>query len=112
MARLRGETAQPKALAELVELQGPTKTAKDLGVSTTLLHHARRKNEVTKSVELAAQAILHELCNRPAPVAHAPKAAETLDSQVMVMVRAPEKAVEPIKRMVEWMGGTAMVLET
>lgn len=62
--RTKGETCDPVKTLQLVATLGVTKAAKELGVSTTTLHKARRGLTVSKVVEMAATGLL---------VKHAPK---------------------------------------
>lgn len=57
----KGETAKPQHTLELMTALGPTRAAKLLGTSTTTLYKAQRSGVVSKVIEVAAEAKMHEL---------------------------------------------------
>lgn len=59
--RKKGVTVEPIQMLRLMEAVGPSQAARDLGVSTTLLHNAKRDGYVSKSVEIAAAAVLRDV---------------------------------------------------
>lgn len=62
--RHKGEYVRPTRTLELMDKRGPTLAAKELGVSTSRLHKARRENKVSKIVEVAANALLRSPATR------------------------------------------------
>lgn len=56
--RQKGEFVTPKAILTLMDQEGPTRAAKELGVSTTTLFKARRGGQVSRAYEVAARTIL------------------------------------------------------
>lgn len=59
--RVKGETATPVNVLGLMEKIGVTKAAKEIGTSTTTLHKARQNGIVSKTVEVAARAVMEHL---------------------------------------------------
>lgn len=73
--RIKGETATPTNVLNLMDKIGVTKAAKEIGTSTTTLHKARQNGIVSKTVEVAAKAVLEHLgdaATLPAPRAITP----------------------------------------
>lgn len=56
--RNKGEYVRPVQTLALMDERGPTRAARELGVSTSRLHKARREHKVSKIVEVAATALL------------------------------------------------------
>lgn len=63
--RSKGETVVPNATLALVQKIGVTRASKEIGVSTTTLHKARKGNVVSKVVEIAAERALEHLGDHP-----------------------------------------------
>jgi hypothetical protein len=63
--RIKGETTTPTNTLALVQKIGVTRASKELGVSTTTLHKARKSNVVSKVVEIAATFALEHLGDTP-----------------------------------------------
>jgi hypothetical protein len=63
--RSKGETVIPIATLALVQKIGVTRASKEIGVSTTTLHKARKGNIVSKVVEIAAESALAHLGDHP-----------------------------------------------
>jgi hypothetical protein len=67
----RRATVPPVNVIKLMGILGGTKTAAELGVSTTLLYKAKNEKAITQSIELAAAHALENLGkperDRPAP---------------------------------------------
>jgi hypothetical protein len=119
--RKRGETTQPRAAMRLVEEIGVTKASRQLGVSTTLLHKARKTHEITKSVELAAKAIVARMREpeagalaaiagvppEPEPVVngahHEPEAKPEL-KRALMLVEGSEKSIAALRHAAEFLG--------
>lgn len=59
--RVKGETVMPTNTLRLIQVLGVTKAHREIGVSTTTLHKARKNNIVSKVVEIAATAALANL---------------------------------------------------
>jgi hypothetical protein len=121
--RKRGETTQPRAAMRLVEEIGVTKASRQLGVSTTLLHKARKTHEITKSVELAAKAIVSRMREpeagalaaiagvppEPEPAPHANGAhhepvAKPEIKRALMLVEGSEKAIAALRHAAEFLG--------
>lgn len=64
-ARIKGETTSPVNTLALVAKIGVTRASKELGVSTTTLHKARKGNVVSKVVEIAATFAMEHLGDTP-----------------------------------------------
>lgn len=60
-ARVKGETVNPTNTLLLIERIGVTRAHRELGVSTTTLHKARKSGVVSRVVEIAATAALQHL---------------------------------------------------
>jgi len=56
----RGEAVEPVMTLRLMEVAGPGKAAKLMGTTTTTLHRARNKNEISPVFEIAAKGALRE----------------------------------------------------
>lgn len=98
----RRNTVPPVHLAQLMSTIGPTRAAQQLGVSTTMLHKARKENEVTRVVEVAAESILGHLPN-PAPVKVARSAAPPPPDAMFLIAVSRDKA-PVIEKMAEILG--------
>jgi hypothetical protein len=99
-----------------MELEGPTKASKDLGVSTTLLHKARKSGVVTKSVEIAARAILERLTAKEQaavarvtmppvadPIPEAPVEHVMPEGRKLVVLDVPANDIEKLRRLAKTM---------
>lgn len=72
----RRQMTKPLLMAQLMDTIGATQTAARVGVSTTLLHKARKDGEVNRVVELACGHVLEHLADQAQlPVRAAPKEA-------------------------------------
>jgi hypothetical protein len=105
--RVKGETANPVNVLHLMEKIGVTKAAKEVGTSTTTLHKARQNGIVSKTVEVAAGAVLEHLGDvstsaAPRAVAASPtitqpitpkaqRAAVTEEATTLVLMEIPLK---------------------
>lgn len=59
--RVKGETVTPTNTLLLIQRIGVTRAHRELGVSTTTLHKARKSGVVSRVVEIAASAALSNL---------------------------------------------------
>lgn len=94
--RVKGETVAPTNTLLLVQRVGVTRAHRELGVSTTTLHKARKQGVVSRVVEIAATATLAQL-GKPAEAAPQPFAPKQVShaagETVMLLVSAdPAKA--------------------
>lgn len=98
--RTRGETVRPKAVTALMEKIGPTKTAKELGVSTTLLYNAQKAGQVTKAVEMAAAGIVGTL-----PQNAGKMVGESVNQEphTLVLLDVPEKFLPHLRKFAQAM---------
>jgi hypothetical protein len=60
-ARVKGETVSPTNTLLLIDRIGVTRAHREIGVSTTTLHKARKSGVVSRVVEIAAAAALQNL---------------------------------------------------
>jgi hypothetical protein len=100
----KGEAVKPVALLQMMEKFGPTRTAKQLGVSTTTLYKARNGNIVSKSIELAASALIGPpTVEQAQPATHGkvekliPQLAADSD-KIMLIMEVPKSKAELLKR--------------
>lgn len=100
-SRQKGEFVTPKAILSLMDQVGPTKAAKELGVSTTTLYKARRGGEVSRAYEVAAAAILG--LERPIAAARAVRAASV--ERELLMFEVPKDKEDLVRRAVRSLGG-------
>jgi hypothetical protein len=108
--RIKGETVQPTNTLLLIERIGVTRAHRELGVSTTTLHKARKSGVVSRVVEIAATAALQHLgaparASAPQPFQHsAPADRFTQGDRAVFLISVPrEKAnmVEQFARMLD-----------
>lgn len=113
--RKRGETARAKEVVALMEEIGPTRAAKELHVSTTLLHKAKKSGVVTAAIEIAARAVRQQLAGKmpahkhvpdqpamQAPAAPAPEPEETMRS--MMLVEGTPAKIKALRDAAQWLG--------
>lgn len=62
----KGEAVPPVNLLKLMEAVGPSRASRELGVSTTTLHKAKKYGLVSKSIEVAARAVLLDFAGETA----------------------------------------------
>lgn len=101
--RSKGEYVRPTKTLEMMDKYGPTRAARDLGVSASRLHKARRTGEVSKVVEVAATALLRGPLLKNA-VPHQVAAEERFISS------APEPAEKPAAPATSMRGEETMFL--
>lgn len=113
----KGETTQPNNLLKLIEAVGMARTSRELGVSTTTLHKARKANLVTKAYEVAAGAILRnvvgelsELAQMPSMEAPQPAARPTGQQRqaaenAMFLIEVPADKAAVVRKVVEMAHG-------
>lgn len=95
MQRVKGETVRPSATLQLMDDIGPTKAARALGVSTTLLYKARRENTVSRVVEAAASGKV-----QPQAVSRTPH-----DEPALLIVEIPMDKQDLLARVAQALGG-------
>ena len=105
--RVKGETVAPVAVLKLLDEIGPARASRKLGISTTTLYKARNSGVVSKSIELAARAVMDTSGSTPAPSNnHAATRAKTTDEErTVVVMELPNSKVELIRRVAEKFGG-------
>lgn len=59
--RLKGEIVAPVKTLQLMDILNVSRTARELGVSTTTLHKAKKSNMVSRVIEVAAEGKLREI---------------------------------------------------
>lgn len=102
--RSKGETVTPVATLALVQKIGVTRASKEIGVSTTTLHKARKSNVVSKVVEIAAESALTHLGDHPGKrsVAQGPVAADAIISAngrtALIVMEVPTDKVEMVQK--------------
>src|SRR6185437_15480642 len=94
--RTKGETEKPVKLLQLIEMMGITRAARQLGISTTTIHKARRHNVVSRVIEIAAANVLRDLVGKadgdtPKP---AGKSDDATISYLMIVARSKAGVVE------------------
>lgn len=99
--RQKGEFVTPQAILALMEQEGPTRAAKELGVSTTTLFKARRGGQVSRVYEVAAAAIL----GLKMPAREAAPARVAKVERELLMFEVPKEKEDIIRRAVRSLGG-------
>jgi len=94
--RTKGETEKPVKLLQLIATMGITRAARQLGISTTTIHKARRHNVVSRVIEIAAANVLRDLAGKadgdtPKP---AVKSDDATISYLMIVARSKAGVVE------------------
>lgn len=107
--RTKGEFVPPVNLMKLVKQIGPGKAHDLLGISTTMIHKARRENAVSKVVEVAAAALLKSMPDLkdaklagPSPAHKATYAIDT--TVVMVLLSVPQAKLSIVQKFAESLG--------
>lgn len=95
--RQKGEFVAPKAVLNLMREIGPTKAAKQLGVSTTTLYKARRSGEVSRAYEVAAAGIVMGHMPEPTRVSRV--------ERELLMFEVPKEKEDIVRRVVRSLGG-------
>lgn len=106
-SRQKGEFVPPKAVLHLMEQFGPTKAAKQLGVSTTTLYKARRGGEVSRVYEVAASGILGQPAAKPARTALQTEVVAH-EERALLLVEVPKEKVSLVRRTIAVLGGEVM----
>lgn len=102
--RSKGETVIPTATLALVQKIGVTRASKEIGVSTTTLHKARKGNIVSKVVEIAAESALAHLGDHPGKrsVATGPIAPAAIASPdgrtALIVMEVPTDKVDMVQK--------------
>lgn len=104
--RTKGEFVPPVNLMKLVKQIGPGKAHDLLGISTTMIHKARRENSVSRVVEVAAAALLKTMDHKDSHLAApAPKAHYAVDATlVMVLLSVPQSKLAIVQKFAESLG--------
>lgn len=128
LGKHRGETVPPVNILKLVSTLGVTGASRAIGVSTTTIQTARKKNEASKVIEIAAAGVLTGIANgilngkgmmEPAPkpthvaageVLNPPKAAVHLPAagSVVFLVEAPRDKVTLLEYFAKSIGAQLM----
>lgn len=111
--RVKGETVTPINTLTLISRLGVTRAHRELGVSTTTLHKARKSNVVSKVVEIAATAALANL-GQPAKAAPQPFTQSTGSGKVagadhIVFLISVERSKEQMVREFARMLGAELI---
>lgn len=101
----RGEAVEPVMTLRLMEVAGPGKAAKLMGTTTTTLHRAKNRNEISPYFEVAAKGALRDFVEAVEGKAAPDKPVETYRQPGMA---APRIADVPKQ---EHDGHTAFILE-
>lgn len=107
--RIKGETTAPLNTLALVQKLGVTRASKELGVSTTTLHKARKGNIVSKVVEIAATHALEHLGKVPAAaaLAHVPPAPAVTSfdgTTTLFLLEVPAAKAPMVERFAQHLG--------
>lgn len=91
----------PQNVSKLMGIVGPTMAAAHLGVSTTLLHKAKKENSVNRVVETAATAVLDHLTDMTseATPARAPK-----ENDALFLIAVPREKADVVKQLAAALG--------
>lgn len=107
---LRRKLVPPTMLVKLMEAIGPTRAATQLGVSTTLVHKAKKEGEVNRVVEIAAANILEHLGDggRASQTPAAPRSpmATATGGEAVFMAAVPAGKADVFQRMAAALGVT------
>lgn len=107
---LRRKLVPPTMLVKLMEAIGPGRAATQLGVSTTLVHKAKKEGEVNRVVEIAAANILEHLGDNgrasQSPAPHRAAAATAPSGDAVFMAAVPAGKMDVFQRMAAAMGIT------
>lgn len=113
--RIKGETTVPTNTLNLVQKIGVTRASKELGVSTTTLHKARKGNVVSKVVEIAATHALEHLGDTPraASLARVPEMPNSPiisadGATVLFLLEVPAEKAAVVQHFAERLGGKLM----
>lgn len=112
----KGEAVIPTNLLRLMDAVGPSRASRELGVSTTTLHKAKKANLVSKSIEVAARAVLRdvvgelsELAQVPVEVAQPARPVGQQRHEVaetsMLLIEVPADKAGMVRRVVEMAHG-------
>lgn len=125
--RVKGETAEPVNVLNLMEKIGVTKAAKETGTSTTTLHKARQNGIVSKTIEVAARSVLDHLgdsgtLTAPRPVTAQPTLTQpitprtqrtvpnTEEATTVVLMEIPTSREALLRRVAEQMFGATQIV--
>lgn len=99
----RRNVVPPVNVGKLMDAVGPTRAAALVGVSTTLLHKAKKENEINQVVETAASYVLEHL-SAPAGQLTTPQTRGVREEAVF-LIAVPADKVGVMERMAAAMGG-------
>lgn len=98
----RRNVVPPVNVVKLMDAVGPTRAAALVGVSTTLLHKAKKENEINQVVETASSYVLEHL-HSPAGQLTTPHTAGVREETVF-LIAVPADKVRVIERMAAALG--------
>lgn len=94
-------TVIPEHVVSLMSAIGPTQAAARLGVSTTLLHKAKKDNAINQVVDLAAAHVLEHLSEKmPTKLTRGPQPA---NDALFLLATTPDKA-DMVRRIADTIG--------
>src|SRR5438105_1411697 len=102
--RQKGEAVKPAATLKLIEKLGVTKAARELGVSPTLLHNARRKDVVSRVVEVASLSLLKSPGTENGTVTPEVTRPSKHEQPVLMLLEAPPDKARIIERLCKALG--------
>lgn len=95
----RRKMVEPINVLQLMKTVGPTRAADKLGVSTTLLHKARKEGGVNQVIEIAATNVLEHLADALPPAPRpAPQPRAVRGKEVLFLVAVPADKVDTLQR--------------
>lgn len=97
----RRNIVPPINVVKVMDAVGPTRAAALIGVSTTLLHKAKKDNEINHVVETAASFVLEHLSTPLPPV----QARVTHGADALFLLAVPAEKVPTAQRMAAALGG-------
>lgn len=112
-ANHRGQFVTPTKTLALMDTLGASRAARAIGVSTTLLYTARKENEVSKVVEVAAEGALNGTVGvtlaPKATVAPTKPAAETPPAVRVVLLEVAENKLPMVQKLAKSLGAPILV---
>lgn len=106
--RVKGETVKPVATMALVQKVGVTRASKEIGVSTTTLHKARKSGVVSKVVEIAAEHAMAHLGDHPGATKTSRQAAPAIISHsgdtALIVMEVPTEKAAMVQKFAEHLG--------
>lgn len=97
----RRNIVPPTNTVNLMKAVGPTRAAAMIGVSTTLLHKAKKDNEINQVIETAASYVLEHLSS-PVPTV---QARVVRGNDALFLLAVPAEKADTVQRMAAALGG-------